>query len=82
MYIRNKKSIMFENGLTDSEENENNFNLPKRHRRYICSTSESESESIEDDAKDTDCNITWTSKNFKPKIHRFSSKTSGIRKLF
>lgn len=80
MYVRNKKSIMFENGLTDSEENENNFNLPKRRRRYICSTSESEWESIEDDAKDTDCNITWTSKNFKPKIHRFSSKISGIRK--
>lgn len=72
---------MFENGLTDTQKNENNFNLPKRRRRNnICSTSESESESIENDAQNTDCNITWKSKNLKPKIHPFSTRNSGIKK--
>lgn len=71
---------MFENGLTDTEENENNFDLPKRRRRNICSTSESESESIENDAQNTDCNIPWTSKNFEPKIHPFFTRNSGIKK--
>lgn len=66
MYGGNKKNIMFENGLTDTEENENNFNLPKRRRRNICNTSDSESESIENDAENTKCNITWSSKNFMP----------------
>lgn len=27
-----------------------------------------------------DCNITWTSKNFKPKIHPFFSRNSGMKK--
>lgn len=84
MYIGNKKNIIFQNEITDSEnnsneENENNFHLHKRRRRNICSTSESKTELIEDEA-DTYCNITWTSNNFMPKIHQFSSRNSGMTK--
>lgn len=71
---------MFENGITDTEENENNFNWPKRRRRNICSTSDSESESVKNDAENTNCNITWTSENFMPQIHTFSTRNSGIKK--
>jgi hypothetical protein len=68
IHTRNKKSIMFQNGITDSgndsnSENENNFHLCKRRRRNICSTSESETELTDDEAKDAYCNI-WTSNNF------------------
>ncbi|CAD1478543.1 unnamed protein product, partial [Heterotrigona itama] len=80
MYARNKRNMMFENGITDTEENENNFNLLKRRRRNICSTSDSESDSVENDAENTKCNITWTSKNFMPQIHTFSTRNSGIKK--
>lgn len=33
-------------------------------------------ELIDDEAKDAYCNISWTSNNFIPKIHQFSSKMS------
>ena len=80
MYERSNRNIMFENGITDTEEDENNFNWPKRLRRNICSTSDSESESAENDAENTKCNITWTSENFMPRIHTFSTRNSGIKK--
>lgn len=80
MYERNKRNIMFENEITDTEENDNNFNWPKRRRRNICSTSDSESESVKNDAEKTKCNITWTSENFMPQIHTFSTRNSGIKK--
>ena len=85
MCTGNKKSNRFKNGLTDSEydenfENENNFNLRKRRRtNIIYSSSESETESSEE-SNDTNCDITWTTKNFVPKIHEFTSKSSGIAK--
>jgi len=79
MSTKHKKSIMFETEVTDSE-NENNVYRCKRQRRNICSTSESDAELIEGNTKDTQCNETWTSKNFTPKIHQFSSKNSGLKK--
>ena len=71
--------------LTDSEyyenfENENNLNLCKRRRtNVIYSSSESETELIEE-SNVTNCDITWTKKNFVPRIHQFNSKSSGIAK--
>nr|XP_033335286.1 piggyBac transposable element-derived protein 4-like [Megalopta genalis] len=81
MLQRNLKRILFPNGLIDSEndsdnENQNNFTLQKK-RRTICSTSESEAETIEED-NDSYCDI-WTSKTFIPKIHEFTSEDSGIK---
>ena len=31
MYERSNRNIMFENGITNTEEDENNFNWPKRN---------------------------------------------------
>jgi len=76
MSTKHKKSIIFETEVTDFE-NENNIYRCKRQRRNICSTSESDAELIEDN---TQCNETWTSKNFTPKIHQFFSKNSGLKK--
>lgn len=79
---RSSKSILFLNGLTDSEngseiENVDNFTL-KRKRRYICvcSTSDSEVENNEGDNKDY-CD-SWTTNTFIPKIHPFTAENTGI----
>ncbi|CAD1476217.1 unnamed protein product, partial [Heterotrigona itama] len=50
-----------------------------RRTNVIYSSSESETELIEE-SNDTNCDITWTKKNFVPKIHQFISKSSGIAK--
>ena len=83
MFTGNKR---FRNGLTNSEndencENENNFQ-PRRKRRInvIYSSSESETELIQE-SNDTNSDITWTKNHFASKIHPFTSKRSGIKKL-
>ncbi|CAK9834553.1 PiggyBac transposable element-derived protein 4 [Anthophora retusa] len=77
-----QRKILFHDRSTDSEndsndQNQNNVTLQrKKRKRTICSTSDSESEKIE--ANDS-CRDIWTSKRFLPKIHKFSSKDSGIK---
>lgn len=63
MLQRRSKRILFSNGLIDS------YNI-------YSESSESEGEKIE--ANNSNCEI-WTSERFVPKIHKFTSKDSGIK---
>ncbi|KAL2730665.1 LOW QUALITY PROTEIN: piggyBac transposable element-derived protein 4-like isoform X1 [Vespula squamosa] len=80
MNTKYKNSIMFETEVIDSENENNVHRCKKRWRNNICSTSESEAGLIDDNTTETQCNTTWTSKNFAPTIHKFSSKNLGLKK--
>ncbi|KAI4478521.1 hypothetical protein M0804_011844 [Polistes exclamans] len=81
MSQRSSESIQSSNGLFDSDSDsdlENQINvIPRRNRRAIYSTSESETEQTE--TQDDNSEV-WTSKTFVPSIHQFAVADSGIKK--